>query len=97
MDKRDSDPSTRMSPPRLLEGVPISVKDSITQRGYSATCGTEVRCGIVHEQDSLLVTLVRDQGAIPFVRTNVPQVGGAFTSSVHSCKKCLETNPGAIQ
>lgn len=61
------------SAPGSMEGVPISVKDAFDQRGADSTCGFAVRCFKPLESDGLIVSLLRDAGAIPFVRTNVPQ------------------------
>ena len=63
-----SDPSIRH-----LEGVPVSVKDSIVQSGYYCGNGMASRCVTREREDSPLVTLLRDAGAIPVYRTNVPQ------------------------
>ena len=61
------------SEPGLLEGVPISVKDAFDQRGADSSCGFAARCFRPLTEDGLIVALLRDAGAIPFVRTNVPQ------------------------
>ena len=58
---------------QLLRGVPLSVKDQYYQRGYDSTCGTACKAFKPAAQDGLLVELLRDAGAIPFVRSNVPQ------------------------
>jgi len=60
-------------PDRLLEGVPISLKDQIHQKGADSTCGLAVRCFQPSEEHGLLTELLVEQGAIPFVRSNVPQ------------------------
>jgi len=57
-----------------LLGVPISIKDCFAQRGTDCTLGIAARCFMHHEEDGLLVKLLRDAGAIPFVRSNVPQL-----------------------
>ena len=57
----------------LLRGVPVSIKDQYFQQGYDATCGAACKAFRPAEQDGLLVELLRDAGAIPFVRSNVPQ------------------------
>lgn len=56
-----------------LTGIPISVKDCFDQRGCLATCGTAVRSAARCVEDGPLVAALRDAGAIPLVRTNVPQ------------------------
>ena len=59
--------------PRPLEGLPVSIKDCIAQRGTEATCGLAARVGKIAEEDGLQVQLLREAGAIPFVRSNTPQ------------------------
>jgi fatty acid amide hydrolase len=62
------------SEPRILEGIPISVKEELEQKGYDATCGLAVRCYKPMKKTGLLLSLLCDEGAIPYVRTNVPQM-----------------------
>lgn len=61
------------NPPQFW-GIPISIKDNYDQRGADLTCGVACRCFKPKSEDGLLVKLLRDAGAIPFVRTNVPQL-----------------------
>ncbi len=68
-----SSPSRGSAERGSLFGVPISVKDQIDYKGQDSTCGLAVRCFKPAKKDSLLVTLLKQQGAIPFVRGNVPQ------------------------
>lgn len=56
-----------------LEGLPISVKDHVTMRGFDDTCGLAAKCSKPAAEDGIIVKLLRDAGAIPFVRSNVPQ------------------------
>jgi Asp-tRNA(Asn)/Glu-tRNA(Gln) amidotransferase A subunit family amidase len=65
--------ATDKSTPGVLEGNPISVKDCFDQRGVDNTCGLAARCFRPKEADGLIISLLREAGAIPFVRTNVPQ------------------------
>ena len=67
--KRGEDAST----PGIMEGIPISVKDAFDQRGADSSCGFAVRCFKPQPEDGLIVSLLRDAGAIPYTRTNVPQ------------------------
>ncbi|XP_015277431.1 PREDICTED: vitamin D3 hydroxylase-associated protein-like [Gekko japonicus] len=57
----------------LLYGVPVSIKDHIGYKGHLSTCGFTVSLGILEEEDSVLVKVLKRQGANPFVITNVPQ------------------------
>ncbi|CAN0201872.1 unnamed protein product [Bubo scandiacus] len=57
----------------LLYGIPISIKDHIGHKGHLSTCGLVQCLGTVVQEDSVLVKVLKRQGAIPFAMTNVPQ------------------------
>ncbi|XP_036377514.1 fatty-acid amide hydrolase 1 [Megalops cyprinoides] len=57
----------------LLYGVPVSIKDNLAYKGHDSTCGVICRLEQPAEMDSVVVQVLKKQGAIPFVKTNVPQ------------------------
>ncbi|KAJ6659480.1 hypothetical protein lerEdw1_018714 [Lerista edwardsae] len=57
----------------LLYGVPISIKDSIDCKGHDSTLGLVKRLNKPAAEDAVVVQVLKRQGAIPFVKTNVPQ------------------------
>ncbi|XP_054836431.1 fatty-acid amide hydrolase 1-like [Eublepharis macularius] len=57
----------------LLYGVPISIKDSIDCKGHDSTLGLVKRLHKPAAADAVVVQVLKQQGAIPFVKTNVPQ------------------------
>ncbi|KAJ7332772.1 hypothetical protein JRQ81_014952 [Phrynocephalus forsythii] len=57
----------------LLHGIPVSIKEHIGYKGHLLTCGLAHFLGVLPEEDSVLVNVLKRQGAIPFVFTNVPQ------------------------
>ncbi|XP_066480721.1 vitamin D3 hydroxylase-associated protein-like [Tiliqua scincoides] len=57
----------------LLYGVPVSIKDHIGYKGHLSTCGFVTSLSEPEKEDSVLVTVLKKQGACPFVITNVPQ------------------------
>lgn len=57
----------------LLEGIPISIKEPFFIADTDATCGLASRCGLQSETDGILITALKAEGAIPFIKTNVPQ------------------------
>ncbi|CAF0924195.1 unnamed protein product [Didymodactylos carnosus] len=57
----------------LLLGVPISVKDQIHQQGADSSMGLTARNFRPSHQNGLVLELLIEQGAIPFVRTNTLQ------------------------
>ncbi|KAG7283636.1 hypothetical protein CRUP_020409 [Coryphaenoides rupestris] len=71
----------------LLYGVPVSIKDNIDCKGYESTCGLPVRLDRPVLEDSVVVEVLRRQGAIPFVKTNVPQ---GLLKDVDSLALCMQ-------
>uniref|UniRef100_A0A669PCD1 Amidase domain-containing protein n=1 Tax=Phasianus colchicus TaxID=9054 RepID=A0A669PCD1_PHACC len=57
----------------LLYGVPVSIKDSINCQGHDSMLGFVKNIDKPVAEDSVLVQVLKRQGAIPFVKTNVPQ------------------------
>ncbi|KAM3619985.1 uncharacterized protein V6R79_016746 [Siganus canaliculatus] len=57
----------------LLYGVPVSIKENVEYKNYDSSCGVIINLDKPVEEDSVLVQVLKRQGAIPFVKTNVPQ------------------------
>ncbi|NXB03750.1 VDHAP protein, partial [Cnemophilus loriae] len=57
----------------LLYGIPISIKDHINCKGHISSGGMVKFLGKVEEEDSVIVQVLKHQGGIPFVKTNIPQ------------------------
>ncbi|XP_007430219.1 fatty-acid amide hydrolase 1 [Python bivittatus] len=57
----------------LLYGIPVSIKDSINCKGCDSTLGLTKRLFQPAAEDAVIVQVLKHQGAIPFVKTNVPQ------------------------
>uniref|UniRef100_A0A6Q2YRC9 Fatty-acid amide hydrolase 1 n=1 Tax=Esox lucius TaxID=8010 RepID=A0A6Q2YRC9_ESOLU len=57
----------------LLYGIPVSIKDNMAYKGHDSTCGVLCKLDLPAPDDSVLVKVLKRQGAIPFVKTNVPQ------------------------
>lgn len=72
---RESDARLAAGAPRsALEGVPLSVKDSILVAGMPATWGSRALAGFVPEVDELPVARLRAAGAVVIGKTNVPEL-----------------------
>ncbi|CCM03703.1 uncharacterized protein FIBRA_05849 [Fibroporia radiculosa] len=56
-----------------LHGLPISLKDQFTIKGLETIMGYAGWIGRYAQSDCVLVQLLYECGAVPFVRTNVPQ------------------------
>lgn len=61
-----------------LHGLPVSFKDSHVTKGMRTVCGFEPLKDFVPDHDSFAVAKVRQTGGIPFAKTNVPPLLGAF-------------------
>ncbi|XP_008302201.1 fatty-acid amide hydrolase 1 isoform X2 [Stegastes partitus] len=57
----------------LLYGVPVSIKDNYGYKGHYSTCGALIYLDEPVQEDAVLVQVLKKQGAIPIVKTNVPQ------------------------
>ncbi|KAM6455745.1 fatty-acid amide hydrolase 1-like [Liasis olivaceus] len=57
----------------LLYGIPVSIKDSINCKGCDSTLGMTKHLFQPAAEDAVVVQVLKHQGAIPFVKTNVPQ------------------------
>ncbi|KAM5322509.1 LOW QUALITY PROTEIN: fatty-acid amide hydrolase 1-like [Glossophaga mutica] len=57
----------------LLYGVPVSLKECFSYQGQDSTLGLSLNEGVPAECDSMMVQVLKLQGAVPFVHTNVPQ------------------------
>uniref|UniRef100_A0A060SX79 amidase n=1 Tax=Blastobotrys adeninivorans TaxID=409370 RepID=A0A060SX79_BLAAD len=55
-----------------LAGFPISFKDTVAFAGYDSCMGYSKKCFRPAINDAPMVRLLRDAGAVPFVKTNVP-------------------------
>ncbi|KIL55704.1 hypothetical protein M378DRAFT_17703 [Amanita muscaria Koide BX008] len=64
-----------------LAGVPVSVKDMVGVEGWDSCIGYSAGVGKPAKKDSALIRLLRDAGAVPFVKTNIPITLLSFESS----------------
>ncbi|EEB87790.1 hypothetical protein MPER_14717, partial [Moniliophthora perniciosa FA553] len=55
-----------------LAGVPVSLKDMLGVKGFDSSVGYSAWIGKPIQEDSAITKLLRDAGAIPFVKTNIP-------------------------
>ncbi|OCH96445.1 general amidase [Obba rivulosa] len=56
-----------------LHGLPVSLKDQICIKGLETTMGYVSWIGKYADRDAALTEILYEVGAVPFVRTNVPQ------------------------
>ena len=57
-----------------LHGIPISVKDMIHLEGTVATNGLISHAANIASKDGIIAAVLKKNGAIPFVKSNVPQL-----------------------
>ncbi|THX00591.1 amidase signature enzyme [Aureobasidium pullulans] len=71
-----------------LAGIPVSLKDSIVVGGYDASVGYSGKCFKPHAADGAMVRLLKDAGAIPFVKTALPITLLSFESTNDVWGRC---------
>ncbi|KAF2822671.1 amidase signature enzyme [Ophiobolus disseminans] len=64
-----------------LAGIPVSLKDSIQVKGFDISVGYSKNVGKPYAEDGAMVKLLKDAGAIPFVKTNLPTTLLSFEST----------------
>eukprot|EP00619_Florenciella_sp_RCC1007_P021682 CAMPEP_0205933966 /NCGR_PEP_ID=MMETSP1325-20131115/34864_1 /ASSEMBLY_ACC=CAM_ASM_000708 /TAXON_ID=236786 /ORGANISM="Florenciella sp., Strain RCC1007" /LENGTH=99 /DNA_ID=CAMNT_0053303889 /DNA_START=1 /DNA_END=297 /DNA_ORIENTATION=+ len=57
----------------MLQGLPVSIKECVAWAGHDVTIGTAGRIGRLHDDDAVVLKVLKEQGAVPFCRTNIPQ------------------------
>nr|XP_019936037.1 PREDICTED: fatty-acid amide hydrolase 1 isoform X2 [Paralichthys olivaceus] len=57
----------------ILYGVPVSIKENFAYKNHDCSCGLVTDLDQPLQKDSVLVEVLKRQGAIPFVKTNLPQ------------------------
>ena len=62
----------------LLFGIPLSIKDLFEMKGFDSNFGCGSLCNKPKTEDGYIIRLLRTEGAIPFVRSNIPQVAFAL-------------------
>ncbi|KAF1976413.1 amidase [Bimuria novae-zelandiae CBS 107.79] len=68
------------SPVGPLHGVPVSLKDTFKVKGYDASIGLAALCFKPSEENSVLVDVLINAGAVLYCKTNVPQTLAALDS-----------------
>ncbi|KAK3394599.1 amidase signature domain-containing protein [Podospora didyma] len=74
-----------------LAGIPVSLKDTIAVGGYDTTVGYSSFVGNKTPADGPMVRLLKDAGAVPYVKTNLPITLLSFESTNAVWGRC--TNP----
>nr|XP_046248198.1 fatty-acid amide hydrolase 1 isoform X2 [Scatophagus argus] len=79
----------------LLYGVPVSIKENMSYKNHDSTCGVVANLDQPAQEDSVVVKVLKRQGAIPFVQTNLPQALLNYDCSNPIYKQTL--NPHNLQ
>lgn len=64
-----------------LAGIPVSLKDTVDCDGYDSTVGYSAYVGVKRPAEGATTRILRDAGAVPYVKTNVPITLLSFESS----------------
>ena len=62
-------------PPRLLEGLPLAIKDMSLTKGMRTTFGSLIYADQVPDHDDLVVQFIREAGAVITGKTNTTEFG----------------------
>lgn len=73
-----ADAARRSGDRRPLLGLPVSIKDVLDVDGWPTTAGSLARRGHVADRDATVVARLRAAGAIPLLKTNVPELSSSF-------------------
>ncbi|KAG9235215.1 general amidase-like protein [Amylocarpus encephaloides] len=76
----DEEFARRGKPVGLLHGLPISLKDSFKAKGYDSTVGLAALAFKPAKENSTLVDILLEAGAVLYVKTNTPQAMMALDS-----------------
>ncbi|KAF2491952.1 amidase signature enzyme [Lophium mytilinum] len=74
-----------------LAGIPVSLKDSVVVKGFDTSVGYSCKTGKPYAADGIMVRILKDAGAVPFVKTNLPTTLLSFESTNDVWGRC--TNP----
>ncbi|KAI5924051.1 amidase [Camillea tinctor] len=74
-----------------LAGIPVSLKDTINVGGFDSTVGFSSFVGNKPAEDGPVARLLKDAGAVPYVKTNLPITLLSFESTNDVWGRC--TNP----
>lgn len=64
-----------------MHGLPISVKDQIDVKGFDSSLGFSHECFKPATEDATLVKILREAGAVVFIKSNTPQTMMTFEST----------------
>ncbi len=78
--RRADEALAKGTPRGALHGLPMTVKDVFEMQGVVTTCGMEPLRNYVPEQDALVLTQLREAGAVIYGKTNVPEGAGDHQS-----------------
>ncbi|GLU50559.1 amidase [Dyadobacter frigoris] len=63
-----------------LHGVPFSIKDAIDTAGVPTKRGSKIFEDFIPEKDATVVTRMKNAGAIPLMKTNIPEFSAHWES-----------------
>jgi len=72
-----------------LAGIPVSLKDSISVGGFDSSVGYSCNTGKPMREDGAMVKMLKDAGAVPFVKTALPITLLSFESFNDVWGRCL--------
>lgn len=64
-----------------LAGIPVSLKDTLDVKGYDSSVGVSVNVRKPKIEDGVMTRMLKDLGAVPYVKTNIPVTLLSFESA----------------
>src|SRR6266480_3805217 len=77
-----------------LAGVPVSLKDSVAVSGFDVSVGYSRNTGRLCLADGPQVRVLKEAGAVPFVKTNLPTTLLSFESANDVWGRCVNPHNG---
>ncbi|EDN07951.1 conserved hypothetical protein [Histoplasma mississippiense (nom. inval.)] len=71
---------SEINPKGPLAGIPVSLKDSLQVKGFDISLGYARLANKPYQEDGGVVRLLKDAGAIPYAKTNLPVTLLSFES-----------------